>query len=1486
MSYPQACPASAPQWWEVADALWLAAVRDAADPASPTRSPDPAPSDAPADPRPPAPRPRPLGDEGTTGEDPASAPPERPAPEAEETRPTRPDPPPPVPPASGPAGASPATPVESVLRRPQALVRALRAFRRLRPGGQRLDESRTAQRYAELALAAPETARAGRTPLLPVLSPDVFLADELTLLVDDSLSMMLHRPLVREFTDLVRQVRVFGEVRLVRFDSDKTFFGEVPLKGEGAADPAPTLPAHGPGRHVVLVLSDALGFGWHSGAVQSWLARWGRDASVGLVQVMERHQWRRTTMRLHRVALRASVPARGASVPNARYRVAHLSTLPIAPAARSDEAEIRGLAVPVLALEPEDIGRWARFLAGRGDPDGFRCSALIVEDAVEETAAWDEEDALASREVTLAARARRRAAPLNADQRIERFRAAASPTAFQLAVYLAAVPLNLPIIRGVQRRFAPASRSTDLAEVLWSDLVDRIGDDDISRPDRVALDFHPGVRERLLALGGRRSQITELIGSLAEEHRDSVPWLSRLTPLLRQPDAWRPPEVDAATEPFARAVIPALQALSGYVRRAATDWAERIGPSSPAPVEGRGEEAASPSADAPEQPADDHATAQRGPIPDPPVSAPVGTPENGLPPTIPEGDSVTDVLRSLTAQRSADRGASPTIWGQIPPRNRTFVGRELLLEELRRRLREGTTALVPQTLQGMGGVGKTQLAMEYAHRNRAEYDLVWWIPSETSAQVQQALIDLAVRLGVGSSNDPAAAVRAALEALRLGAPIDNWLLIYDNAGDPEELQGFLPTDGPGQLLITSRSPRWRAGDNSLLEVDTFERAESKELLHKRGPKTLTDDEADRIAERLGDLPLAVEQTAVWLLETLMPATEWLEVFDEKADELLANLGPSPDYPRSVAATMNMTLDRLSETNPGALQLLRVCAFLAPQPIPRKLFNGARNVDAPPELTEILADPAIKLSRALRAIDRYALVKMDHRNETFQLHRLVQEALRIPLSPREREEVLHCAHMLLANLDPGDPFAIREWGRYVELLPHVQATRQWRCDSDWARQLVLGELHFLSLWGGYQEGHDLGLEVLEEWRRRLGEDHVQTLRAAMRYAEILRELGRFEESYELCTRTVETLTRTSGPDDEETLDAHAILSWDLRNIGEFQRAVEVSTDSLERHERIFGRDDPLTLRAAHLHAVGLRLNGRFDEAMRIDRYNYEIRVEILGPEHALTNGSRYGYGMNLMESGRYREAAVELEAIHTLNNRIRERQSPSRLVTMQAVGTVKRRLGLLEEALELTEEAWQLSHQRLGPASPGTMRAAANHSVSLRAAGAHDAALRLSEDSLNRFRDLYGEHHPLYADVALNHAVVLRLLGRAAEARRLDEEALAVHVDRLGEDHPSTIANAINLASDLFATGQVAAALEMDTTTLDRCRRAFPENHPLTLAALRNLVLDRQAIEGSTLSEETDDVIRRYATVFGPDHPSTLSAAENVRANCDLHINDL
>jgi hypothetical protein len=838
-------------------------------------------------------------------------------------------------------------------------------------------------------------------------------------------------------------------------------------------------------------------------------------------------------------------------------------------------------------------------------------------------------------------------------------------------------------------------------------------------------------------------------------------------------------------------------------------------------------------------------------------------------------------MTSVTDERSAERRSSnaPTIWGNVPPRNPNFTGRQELLALLQDRLEEGTTAVLPHALHGLGGVGKSQLAVEYLYRHLDDYDVVWWIPAERPAQIQSALVELAQRLNLQAGTEASTAVPAILESLRTGAPYSNWLLVFDNAESPDSVRQYFPAGGPGCILVTSRNAQWATVARAL-EVDVFTREESKELLRRRGPE-LSDTDAGRLAEALGDLPLAVEQAAAWRAETGMPADEYLRLFEEKRTELL-EVSPPPDYRLPVAAAWNVSLDQLEVKSPAALQLLQVCAFFAPEPISRALFAGARRTPIVPELDAALHDP-IRLGRAIREIGRYSLARIDHRTNSIQMHRLVQAVLAGRMSDADRRAMQHGAHLLLAASDPNGPEITENWGRYGELYPHVIASEAIDCDDGWVRDLVLNEARYLYRWGERDAGRDLVQRAYDAWRVRLGEDHPQTLAAGFWLGFVLFGVGQYLEAAELNSHLVEMYRRTVGEDHEDTLNALGAVASDRRVKGDFASALDLSERVYQGSVRALGVDDPDTLNAAHNLGVSLRLVGDYNRAITLDQDTWTRRVQVLGEDHTLTLHTQIGLAIDRRELGDYRGAGALHEQIVARYRHLLGENNPATLSAMRHLSVARRKVGDHAGAQELAQEARNRYDARYGQDYPDAIASALELSVDLRQTGDLRIARDLGTEAFERYSRILGSDHPHTLSAQVNLAITLRLLGNPEAAQAIDEDVLGRFRSGLGPEHPLTLVCATNLASDLYAQHEFQAAYDQDADTWERAKRTLGEDHPSTLACASNLALDLRALGRLEEAEALHiDTFTRFERSLGEKHPATREALDwERRANSDI-----
>ncbi|MGH3757301.1 FxSxx-COOH system tetratricopeptide repeat protein [Actinophytocola sp.] len=863
------------------------------------------------------------------------------------------------------------------------------------------------------------------------------------------------------------------------------------------------------------------------------------------------------------------------------------------------------------------------------------------------------------------------------------------------------------------------------------------------------------------------------------------------------------------------------------------------------------------------------------------VSHPEPRHPGGTPATLPIPSPVHG--EQFQAQTRDER--VPAFWGDVPPRNILFTGRIELLDRLRERLSAGrTTAVLPAALHEMGGIGKTQVAVEYVYRHLDDYDIVWWIQAAQMSQVRKALAELARQLDLPGSSEVHTAVPAVREALRSGEPYSRWLLVFDAAESVDVIREYFPTNGPGQILITSRNPEWaRVADP--LEVTVFRREESVALLRKRGPDIYTRD-ADELAEKLGDLPLAVAQAAAWRAATGMPVSEYLKLFDEKVVEISSRPAPAV-YEIPVSAAWDVSSDVLEKRNPAAHQLLQVCAFFAPEPITRTLFNGVRGIRMSPELEAALRDP-MHLGRAIRDINRYSLAKIDHRTNTLQLHRLVQVVLRNRMSEEMRHDRQHVAHVLLANLDPNEPRSSKWWPRYQDIWPHVYSSDLVQCDDAWVRQLVINLMQFLYFWGDHSEAAELAARALERWRVALGDTDLQVLEASSYLGLYLWALGRYSEAAELNLRTLEARMRVSGQDSEETIIAELRVAVDVRTAGDFLRARELNERIYEKAHALYGGDDPVTLQTAHDLAVSIRLCGDYRRAYELDRKTSERRAEVLGYDSVDTLNTQSGMYIDLRELGDYKRARDEhekfTERVRELlgENRWRQRDKADTLRRLVYLAVARRKAGDHHGAIELSKHVIELLRNRYGDDHPNTMACALAYSIDLRHAGDLDEAQSFGEGTHGRYRDNLGERHPHTMAAAIDLAVTFRMRGDAVGAQQVDERCLEELRIVLGPDHPYAMACAINLASDLAALKNREAALSLGVEALERARRVLGSDHPTALAAGLNVALDLKSVgrEAEARSQHAA-TIERYRYALGEEHPATIGADQQIRANCEI-----
>jgi len=684
------------------------------------------------------------------------------------------------------------------------------------------------------------------------------------------------------------------------------------------------------------------------------------------------------------------------------------------------------------------------------------------------------------------------------------------------------------------------------------------------------------------------------------------------------------------------------------------------------------------------------------------------------------------------------------------PHNPNFTGRVDLLDRLHEALASGERAAFTQTsaITGLGGVGKTQLALQYAYTHLNDYQVIWWVRSEEPATLAADYASLAARLDLHekSSQDQRVIVEAVRRWLEQNG---GWLLVFDNAQSFKDLEDYLLRAGSGHVIITSRNQSW-GGIARMLTVDIFTPAESVEFLRRR---TGQDDEdaANALAEALWNLPFALEQAGAYIEETGITLSDYLKRFQEEQKEVLKR-GKPASYPATVATTWEISFSRVQEESEAGADLLRLCAFLAPDNIPKSLLvAGAEHL---PEPLSTVVTTELKFDDAVAALKRYSLMTVA--DDFLSVHRLVQAVARDRLSNEERKRWAEAAVRLVNGAFPQGSNDIRTWDVCSVLLPHALAA------AEQAEELEV---------------------ALESTGRLLNQAGLY-----------LKGRAEFSEAKSAHERALEIGEKVYGPDHSNVATMVNNLAGVLLALGDLAGAKKSYERALEIDEKLYGPDHPnMAIRVNNLGFV-LQDLGDLDGAKKSYERALEIDEKVYGPNHPNVAIILNNLGRVMHEMSELKGAKVCFERGLEIDEKVLGPDHPNVAIRVNNLGLVLKDMGDLKGAKEHIERALEINEKAYGPDHPNVARDVNNLGGVLENLGELAGAKKSYERALEIDEKVYGPDHPEVATDVNNLGMLLRDLGDLEGARKNLEKALDICQSRLGEDHPLTLKVQNNLNS--------------------------------------------------------------------------------------------
>ncbi|EKU96967.1 TPR repeat-containing protein [Leptolyngbya sp. PCC 7375] len=698
-------------------------------------------------------------------------------------------------------------------------------------------------------------------------------------------------------------------------------------------------------------------------------------------------------------------------------------------------------------------------------------------------------------------------------------------------------------------------------------------------------------------------------------------------------------------------------------------------------------------------------------------------------------------------------------WNVPYERNVFFTGREETLHALHQQLNQDKAAALSQiqAIHGLGGIGKTQAAVEYAYRHRQDYQAVFWVRAETDLELRTGFVEIArlLNLPQQDAQDPNDTIQAVKHWLETNP---DWLLIFDNADHPSLLKPFRPAQAPGHILLTSRAQTFdMLGIDRPVSLRKMPPQEAVAFLYKRANRDADDPTeqaaAAALAEELGFLPLALEQAGAFILRWQLRFSTYLSQYRKQRLALLERQLPTVDNEqqpaRSVQTTWQLNFEAVRETKPASAELLQVSAFVAPDRIPYELLILGReslgSLLSKALESEDQEDARFVIAELLKPLSQYSLIQVDPDTDSYTIHRLVQEVVKVEMDEAQRrlwvERTLGAVTQAFPNAEYGN---LPDCDR---LLPHAKVSIQLataaQIESKTTTLLLARTGCYLNECAQYSEAEPLFQEALAMSKRLLGDEHPNVAFSLNNLALLYEHQGRYSEAEPL-----------------------------------FQEALAMS-------KRLLGDEHPDVIPSLNNLATLYKLQGRYTKAEPLYQKILAMSRRLLGDEHPDVIRSLNNLAALYDNQGRYSEAEYLYQEALVMSKQLLDDEHPNVAFSLNNLALLYEHQGRYSEAEPLFQEALAMSKRLLGDEHPDVIPSLNNLAALYDYQGRYSEAEPLFQEALAMSKQFLGGKHPDIARSLNNLAVLYEHQGRYTKAEPLYQEALALDEKLLGPDHPST-----------------------------------------------------------------------------------------------------